>query len=75
MSRASDTAVHWYISTSISTPVHRYTSTPVHQTTTHTHIHKHTNTQPRATALHMYWVAGFYYPAVPYAYMLGRGAV
>ena len=32
-------------------------------------------TQPRATTLHIYWVAELYNPAVPYAYVLGRGAL
>ena len=32
-------------------------------------------TQPRATTLHIYWIAELYSPAVPYAYVLGRGAL
>ena len=32
-------------------------------------------TQPRATTLHIYWIAELYSSAVTYAYVLGRGAL
>ena len=79
MSRASDTAVHWYISTSsnaASTKCTARSGRAAHSPVRLRYIY----TGSRSCIalrypMHMCWVAELCNPAVPYAYLLGREAV